>query len=90
MYLDTIRTRRTRAPGRLPKRGDDLLNLRYRHLLTLISMQGIWPIGRAQCGFVLEPGDITLPARVRYLDDVLTVIRMNPRDEFAPERYLRP
>src|SRR5688500_470700 len=88
MDLDTIRTRLTCPRGRLPQRRDDLLTLWYRHLLTLVPMERIWPVGGAQRGFILEPGNITLPAGVRQLDDVFTVIFMNPRDQLAPERYL--
>ena len=85
--LDAVEAGLPRPPGSRRERGRDLPQLRGSRPLGLEPVQRVGLARRAQALPVeVEPTDVSLPAAVGELQDVLAVVLVDALPELAPER----
>ena len=87
MELDAVEPGLSRAPRAGCERARDLSQLRRRRPLGLEAVQRLGLARRAEpLPVEVEPANVSLPAAVRELQDVLAVVLVDALAELAPER----
>src|SRR5262245_11839279 len=85
MDLDTVETGKSCPSRGGGKGGDDLFDLRDRHPLAPETVESFRVVGATPALREFDPSQVALAAGEGDLDDVLTVVLVDPASEFPPE-----